>query len=73
MIFFIFLISLFFYSSNVFAYVGLGPLIPLLGNAIIFIFFALISIIGIFFYPLKKILDLTKNNKKKIKDDKENK
>lgn len=73
MFIFIFVLTFFFYSSNLFAYVGLGPLIPILGNAIIFLFFTLVSLIGIFFYPIKKMIELRKNRIKKNNEIKKNK
>ena len=72
MIFFIVIVSLFFYSTNLFAYIGLGPLIPILGNALVFIFFTVISIIGVFFYPIKKILSIRKKTKEKNNGNKKN-
>lgn len=70
MFFLITLISFFLFSTKLFAYVGLGPLIPILGNAIIFLFFTAISVIGLFFYPIKKLLSIIKKNKKKYNDNK---
>ena len=55
-IFFIFL------STPSYSYVGLGPLIPLLGNAIIFIFLLFLSILGIIFYPILKFYKSIKQN-----------
>jgi hypothetical protein len=73
MFIFIFVLTLFFYSSNLFGYVGLGPLIPIIGNALIFLFFAFVSIIGVFFYPIKKMIEFRKKNLKKNNEDKKNK
>jgi len=66
----IFFTVLFSISSinNSYAYLGLGPLIPVLGNIILFLFVGFISILGFLYYPLKKIKEYTKNkikNKKK--------
>jgi len=58
-------------SFTAFAYVGLGPLIPLLGNAVVFVFFFIVAIIGILIYPLKKlVLFFKENNKNDIKKNK---
>ena len=65
-----FLITSFFilsFNSVGYAYIGLGPLIPVLGNIIVWVFVTLISIFGLVVYPIKKILDKTRN-KKKIKN-----
>ena len=55
---------IFFFNSVGHSYIGLGPLIPVLGNFIVWIFVALVSIFGFIVYPIKKILDKTKNKKK---------
>ena len=55
---------IFFFNSVGHTYIGLGPLIPILGNIIVWIFVALVSILGFVVYPIKKILDKTKNKKK---------
>ena len=65
-----FLITSFFilsFNSVGYAYIGLGPLIPVLGNIIVWLFVALVSIFGFIVYPIKKILDKTKNKKKSQK------
>ena len=63
------LISFFilFFHNVGHAYIGLGPLIPVLGNIIVWVFVALVSIFGFIVYPIKKILDKTKNKKKSQK------
>ena len=58
---------IFFFNSVGHAYIGLGPLIPVLGNIIVWTFVALVSIFGFIVYPIKKILDKTKNKKKSQK------
>ena len=58
---------IFLFSSVGHAYIGLGPLIPVLGNIIVWIFVALVSIFGFIVYPIKKILDKIKNKKKRQK------
>jgi len=47
------------------AYVGLGPLIPMLGGIMIYIIISLITIIGIFLYPFKILISKIKKNKNK--------
>ena len=47
------------------AYVGLGPLIPMLGSIMIYIIITLITIIGIFLYPFKILISKIKKNKNK--------
>ncbi len=57
-------IFVFSFNSTVQAYVGLGPLIPVLGSIVLWVFVALITIFGFIVYPVKKILDKIKNKKK---------
>ena len=57
----------FFFNNAGLAYIGLGPLIPVLGNILVWVFVALISIFGFIVYPIKKVLDKTKNKKKRQK------
>ena len=59
-----FLIFFFIMSVNSYAYIGIGPLLPLLGSAILYIFLGIISIIGFILYPLRKIMAYFKNKKK---------
>jgi len=58
---------IFFFNSVGHTYIGLGPLIPVLGNIIVWVFVALVSIFGFIVYPIKKIFDKTKNKKKSQK------
>ena len=55
---------IFFFNNVGHTYIGLGPLIPVIGNIIVWVFVALISIFGFLVYPIKKILDKTKNKKR---------
>ena len=57
----------FFFSNDSYAYIGLGPLIPILGNVIVFIFVTLLAFLGFVVYPIKKILDKKNIKKKQIK------
>jgi len=63
----IFLIILFFFNlvSELSAYIGLGPLIPIIGSSIAFIFGLIIVIIGFFSYPIIKFYNLLKKRNKK--------
>ena len=54
------------------AYIGLGPLIPIIGSAIVFLWGLVIIVFGLFSYPLIKLFKFLKN-KKKSKPDFENK
>lgn len=51
----------------VYAYIGLGPILPALGSVIAFIFVIAIAVLGIIAYPIKKIFDKIKKNKNKKK------
>ena len=62
-IFIIFFFTLFFYQQAE-AYIGIGPLIPLIGNAIVFIFLAIIGVMGFIIYPFRKIQAYFKKKKK---------
>ncbi len=67
--FFIFLIIMLFVSNYANAYIGIGPLLPLLGSAIMYIFVGIIMVMGLVFYPVKKIYTYFKNKKKNKFDD----
>ena len=62
----IFLIFIFniFINENLYAYVGLGPLIPIIGNIIIYIFLGVVAFLGIVIYSLKSVIAKFKNKKK---------
>ncbi len=55
-----------------YAYLGLGALVPLLGNVIMFIVIGLLTVLGFFSYPIKKFLEKIKKKREKDKDQKEN-
>tara|TARA_B100000575_G_C23091354_1_gene629208 strand:- start:1340 stop:1588 length:249 start_codon:yes stop_codon:yes gene_type:complete len=42
--------------NNAEAYIGLGPLLPMLGSIIAYIFISIVTILGLVVYPLKIIL-----------------
>ena len=39
------------------AYLGLGALIPFIGNALVLVFIVIITVLAFFSYPIKKIYD----------------
>ena len=51
---------------NSYAYLGMGPLIPAIGSAIMFLFVIILAVLEFFFYPIKKFLN--KKRKKEIKE-----
>lgn len=63
---FFILICLSFFPTNSYAYLGMGPLIPAIGSAVMFIFVIILAVFGILFYPIKKFLNQKK--KKEIKE-----
>ena len=62
--FFLIFICYFFIFKYSYAYFGLGPLIPLIGNAVIFIFIAIVAVLGFLAYPLKKFSEYIKKKQK---------
>ena len=54
--------------TNAHAYIGLGPLLPMLGTIIAYIFIGIISIFGIIVYPLRIVIKKIKNKKKQDQD-----
>ena len=58
---------LFFFTNTklAYAYLALGPLIPIIGNIIVFIFIGIVAILGFLAYPIKKLIDKKKKKKKK--------
>ena len=61
-------IFLFFFQNKAHAYFALGPLIPILGNVLIYVVVLIFSIFSIILYPIFKF----RNKKKKIEKDKNN-
>ena len=64
-----FIVIFFIMSVNGNAYIGIGPLIPLLGSAIAYIFLGAILVLGFLFYPIKKLINYFKIRKKKTDPD----
>ena len=62
----------FLITGNAYAYIGIGPLLPLLGSAILYIFLGLVSVLGFIIYPIRKIYKYFKD-KKKVKFEKNKK
>tara|TARA_Y100001970_G_C14026486_1_gene746319 strand:+ start:691 stop:912 length:222 start_codon:yes stop_codon:yes gene_type:complete len=64
------IISIFLIPQSANAYIGIGPLLPLIGSAIVYIFFGIVFVLGFIFYPIKKFIAFLKSKKKnKIKKD----
>ena len=59
------LISIFLFPINANAYIGIGPLLPLIGTGIVYIFLGIIFLFGFIFYPIKKLIAFLKSKKKK--------
>lgn len=55
-------------TSKSFAYIGLGPLLPMIGTIIAYVFIGIITIFGIILYPLRAIIKKIKNKKNRNKD-----
>ena len=72
-IFFSILVCFFFISKYSHAYFGIGALLPLIGNAIVFIFIGVVAVIGFLAYPLKKFSEYIKKNRLKNKRPDKNK
>ena len=64
---FFIIIFLLLYSSTSHAYLGMGPLIPAIGSAVIFVFVLILAFFGILFYPIKKLLEKRKRKKEDMK------
>ena len=62
----------FLITDNAYAYIGIGPLLPLLGSAILYIFLGIVSVLGFVIYPVRKIYKYFKD-KKKVKFEKNKK
>lgn len=52
-------------NKSAYAYIGLVPLLPLIGNIVLSIFIFIIFVIGFLFYPISKYLKTRKNKSKK--------
>ena len=68
--FFVYLQIIFFLSiTPSYSYIGLAPLVPILGQLILFIFIAVLSFLGIFFYPIRLYLKKRKEKEKQNKSE----
>jgi len=47
------------------AYIGLGPLIPILGSLVMYIFIGIITFLGLILYPLRLLKKKFKKKNKK--------
>jgi membrane protein YdbS with pleckstrin-like domain len=52
-----------FLSVESHAYIGLGPLIPIIGSSIVFLFGVIVAIVGFISYPGIKIYKFLKKRK----------
>ena len=59
-------------TSKAYAYIGLGPLLPMIGSIIAYIFIGIITIFGFIIYPFRIILKKKKNKKNKNEEIKKN-
>ena len=50
--------------QNLYAYAGLGPLIPIIANAIVYIFLFVVAVLGVIIYPIKLFLNKFKKKNK---------
>ena len=57
------LISIFLFPINANAYIGIGPLLPLIGTGIVYIFLGIIFLLGFIFYPIKNLIAYFKSKK----------
>ena len=57
-----------FLINNAFAYLGIAPLIPLIGQGILFIFGFIVIFFGIIFYPIKLLFKKKEKTKIEKKD-----
>ena len=62
------IIILIFFSKNSFAYLGLGPLVPLVGSAVWAIITFFLLLLGILLYPIKLLIKKIKVSKNKKKN-----
>ena len=66
---FLLILYLFFFSTNhSHAYLGLAPLIPLIGQGILYVVIFLIFVAGLILYPLKKLINRIRKKKSSTKD-----
>ena len=56
--------------NKAYAYIGLGPLVPMIGTIIAYIFIGFISLFGIIIYPVRMIFKKIKNKKNNIHNNK---
>tara|TARA_B100000989_G_scaffold62876_1_gene43405 strand:- start:2321 stop:2572 length:252 start_codon:yes stop_codon:yes gene_type:complete len=67
------ILYLYFFSTNhSYAYLGLAPLIPLIGQGILYVIIFLIIVAGLILYPLKKLINKIRKKKSNIKDNTKN-
>ena len=54
------------YTDIAHAYIGIAALLPIFGQAVIFLIVFLLAVAGLLFYPVKSLI--TKISKKKVKN-----
>ena len=63
------ILYLYFFSTNYsYAYLGLAPLIPLIGQGILYVIIFLIFVAGLILYPLKKLITKIRKKRSTIKN-----
>ena len=50
------------------AYIGIAALLPIFGQAVIFLIIFLLALVGLFLYPIKKLISKTSKRKAKAID-----
>jgi hypothetical protein len=65
-----FLFCFIFAVSNANAYVGLGPLMPVIGGVITFVLIIVVAFFGLIAFPVKKLINYRRNKKNKINKEK---
>lgn len=63
-ILFVFLVLIIYPHNSSEAYIGLGPLVPVLGSIVMYIFIGIITFLGIILYPLRLLQKKFKKKKK---------
>tara|TARA_Y100000768_G_C23659688_1_gene532527 strand:- start:141 stop:365 length:225 start_codon:yes stop_codon:yes gene_type:complete len=54
-------------NTSSYAYIGLGPLVPILGSLVMYIFIGLITFLGLILYPLRLLKKKIKKKNKNLK------
>ena len=54
--------------NHAYAYIGVAALLPIFGQAVIFLIIFLLALVGLFLYPIKKLISKTSTRKAKAID-----